>query len=144
MRLIVKKIIFLFCASLFFFSTGVYSNENEQVVKVSISSPTYEEAVKISKIENKKIFLLFYGEYCGPCNKIKEELTKPEVLRILDNYVVCYVDLLKEKELRKKYNINSVPTFFILDQNEKIIKKNSGYKDSVYLSNWLTESVIKN
>ena len=135
-----KKTLLLICALSFLFTNNISYSDN--VVKVSINSPSYQESIKIAKEEQKKIFLLFYGEYCGPCNSIKEELMKPEVLQVLDNYVVCYVDLLKEKELRQMYKIKSVPTFFIIDHNEKIIKKENGYKDSKYLINWLTESVL--
>ena len=135
-----RKILFLFCALSFLAPTQSFSQE--KIITVSLNSPDYEESLKIAKESNKKVFLLFYGEFCGPCNSIKEELMKPEVLQVLDEYVVCYVDLVKEKDLRKKYGVKSVPTFFIIDQNEKIIKKESGYKDAKYMMNWLTRSAL--
>jgi thioredoxin-related protein len=115
----------------------------EKVIKVTVPSPSYEDCLKIAEESNKKIFLLFYGEYCGPCNKMKEELMKPEVLSILDaNYVVCYVDLVEQKALAKKYKVRSVPNFFIIDHNEKIIKNDSGFKDANYMAKWMTKSVL--
>jgi thiol-disulfide isomerase/thioredoxin len=134
-----KKALILFCA-LSIMPTLSFSQE--KVIKVTVSSPTYDEAIELAKESNKKIFLLFYGEFCGPCNSIKEELMKPEVLKVLDSYVVCYVDLVKEKELRQTYKVKSVPTFFIIDKDQTIIKKESGYKSSDYLINWLTKSVL--
>ena len=134
-----KKALILFCV---FSIMPTLSFSQEKVIKVTVSSPTYDEAIELAKESNKKIFLLFYGEFCGPCNSIKEELMKPEVLKVLDSYVVCYVDLVKEKELRQTYKVRSVPTFFIIDKDEKIIKKESGYKSSDYLINWLTKSVL--
>lgn len=135
-----KKVLILFCALSIINVQSTLSQE--KVVKVTVSSLSYSESLDLAKKSNKKIFLLFYGEYCSPCNKIKEELMKPEVLQVLDNYVVCYVDLVKEKELRQAYKVKSVPTFFIIDHNEKIIKSDSGYKSSEYMINWLTESVL--
>jgi thioredoxin 1 len=63
----------------------------------------------------------FTADWCGPCKKVRpivEELTK-------DGYSFQIIDVDIEKELVKKFEITSVPTF-ILFKNEKSIRRTSG------------------
>jgi thioredoxin 1 len=59
----------------------------------------------------------FTADWCGPCKKVRpivEELTK-------DGYSFQIIDVDIEKELVKKFEISSVPTF-ILFKNLPILR----------------------
>jgi thioredoxin 1 len=63
----------------------------------------------------------FTADWCGPCKKVRpivEELIK-------DGYSFQIIDVDIEKELVKKFEVSSVPTF-ILFKNEKSVKRISG------------------
>jgi thioredoxin 1 len=74
----------------------------------------------------------FTAEWCGPCKKVRpivEELTK-------DGYSFQIIDVDIEKELVKKFEISSVPTF-ILFKNEKSIKRIFGAQTKSQLENFI-------
>jgi thioredoxin 1 len=74
----------------------------------------------------------FTADWCGPCKKVRpivEELTK-------DGYSFQIIDVDIEKELVKKFEISSVPTF-ILFKNEKSIKRTSGTQTKTQLEDFI-------
>jgi thioredoxin 1 len=74
----------------------------------------------------------FTADWCGPCKKVRpivEELTK-------DGYSFQIIDVDIEKELVKKFEISSVPTF-ILFKNEKSIKRISGAQTKNQLEDFI-------
>ena len=74
----------------------------------------------------------FTADWCGPCKKVRpivEELTK-------DGYSFQIIDVDIEKELVKKFEISSVPTF-ILFKNEKYIKRISGAQTKNQLEDFI-------
>jgi thioredoxin 1 len=76
----------------------------------------------------------FTADWCGPCKKVRpivQELIK-------DGHSFQIIDVDIEKELVKKFEISSVPTF-ILFENKEFVKKVSG----AYTKNQL-EDFIKN
>jgi thioredoxin 1 len=76
----------------------------------------------------------FTADWCGPCKKVRpivEELTK-------DGYSFQIIDVDIEKELVKKFEITSVPTF-ILFKNEKSIKRISGAQTKNQLEIFINE-----
>ena len=63
----------------------------------------------------------FTADWCGPCKKVR-----PIVQELInDGYSFQIIDVDIEKELVKKFEISSVPTF-ILFKNEKSVKRVSG------------------
>jgi thioredoxin 1 len=74
----------------------------------------------------------FTADWCGPCKKVRpivEELIK-------DGYSFQVIDVDIEKELVKKFEISSVPTF-ILFKNEKSIKRISGAQTKNQLEDFI-------
>ena len=83
------------------------------------------------------VFVFFTGEYCSWCQKQKDVLMEQDVLNSLKDHVICFVDLLERKDLAKKYNVKMVPAYFIIDSEEKLIKKHTGFKTSKDLISWI-------
>ena len=79
-----------------------------------------------------KTVFYFTADWCGPCKKVRpivEELTK-------DGYSFQIIDVDIEKELVKKFEISSVPTF-ILFKNEKSVKRISGAQTKNQLEDFI-------
>ena len=65
-----------------------------------------------------KTILYFTAEWCGPCKKtrpIVEELNKDSSLTN-----IRIIDVDSEMELAKNFEIKSVPTFIVIEDNEEI------------------------
>lgn len=107
--------------------------EKENIKKQSIENGKnflvkYKETLQKSKTENKKIFLLFYLDKCDGCNVVKYIIdNNKEVQNYLNKYLILtYNASITRTELIEKYNVYTYPTYFIIDSNGKILKKNIG------------------
>lgn len=110
----------------------------ERIIKViDIEITSYEDSLVLAENENKKVFLFFLGDHCSWCSKQKEVILQEEVVKKLNDYIVCYVDLSERKDLASKYNVKVIPTYFIINKNEKILNKNIGYKNKNDFIKWL-------
>ena len=74
----------------------------------------------------------FTADWCGPCKKVR-----PIVQELIqEGYFFQIIDVDIEKELVKKFEISSVPTF-ILFKNEKSIKRTSGAQTKNQLEDFI-------
>lgn len=83
----------------------------------------YEEGLALAKKENKKVFLYFWADWCGYCEKMeKETLSKKEVASILNKrFVPIKLNSDAEQRLASQYFVRGLPTtWFLTDAGEKI------------------------
>lgn len=88
----------------------------------------YTDTLKKAKDENKHIFLLFTLSGCDGCNVLKYTIeNNKKVKDYLEKYIVLNCDIsITKTQLIQKYNLYSYPAYFIIDSNEKVIKKQIG------------------
>lgn len=98
---------------------------------------TYADALAMAKISNKPIFLYFGGENCHWCTKMKTTFNDTQVKEQLNNYIVLMIDKSKNNDLAKKFNVSGIPCYLIIQSDETISAKDSGYKTPSDFSNWL-------
>jgi thiol:disulfide interchange protein len=99
---------------------------------------TYQDALQIAKLQNKKIYLYFTASWCTWCKKFEAEvLSSDKVQKELDNYIFYKVDVDKEKNITSKYGVSSVPAHRIINSEEKTIKSGRGYKGEITFILWL-------
>lgn len=106
----------------------------------------YRDILQKAKDENKHIFLLFTLSGCDGCNVLKYTIeNNKKVKDYLEKYIVLNCDIsITKTQLIQKYNLYSYPAYFIIDSNEKILKKKvgcpvSGGPERNFL-NWLISS----
>lgn len=82
----------------------------------------------INDLIDKKCFKLFYftATWCGPCKRIKPSILKLSEGLDESKIVFYQVDIDNNDELSSKYEINSVPSFVLLDNNNNEIDRCSG------------------
>jgi len=103
-----------------------------------IVANNYEEALKKSNEINKNILLFFTADWCPYCTKMKtESLLNNKVKNSLESYIFLTVDADKDKDLIKKFEIKSLPSFVVIDKNEKKIKTKKGFIKSEEFVDWL-------
>lgn len=94
---------------------------------------TWQEGVDKALKENKKIFVDFFTEWCGPClNMSLEVFPLPQVGEVYNKNFVCMkIDAEKGEgvELARKYGVYSYPTYIFIDPStQKMIHRSGGNK----------------
>ena len=72
------------------------------------------------EIENKRILVDFYADWCGPCKMLGEVLKEVKDIEILK------VNVDKFPALAQEYMVMSIPNIFIFE-NGKAVKNHVGF-----------------
>lgn len=68
----------------------------------------------------------FSAEWCSPCKTLKPRIAQ-------SGKAIMIIDVDKNSDLAKKYNIKSVPTVVIVDDNGNEVQRASGVNSIVNL-----------
>jgi thioredoxin-related protein len=102
---------------------------------------TYEAALDLSNSTNTNVFIYFGADWCGYCVKMKNTTFKDKDVEknLLKNFVVLKVDVddKKFKNIKEKFKVKTLPNYLIIDKNENIIKRGSGYVGPKEFVDWL-------
>ena len=95
----------------------------------SIKWHSYEEGKVLARVENKKVFLHFYADWCVFCAKMnKETFRDATVLSYLkNNFISVRVDIDKERPTTEKYGVRGVPANWFLTETGQPIISIPGY-----------------
>ena len=97
---------------------------------VNFQDLTYEEALQKAKAENKWVFVDCYTSWCGPCKMMADKIfPQKEAGDYFNPLFVCVkYDMEKGEglELAKKFDIQSYPTFVILNSEGVVRQKLMG------------------
>jgi len=121
-----KTICFVFC--LLLFSTTIFAND-------SFILSSIEETQKLSKLTNKPALIIFGADYCKFCQILKQDILTNQLNPSVDKYIICYIDVKDNPDLKNKYKISSIPDSRILIDNEQV-SKTTGYSKNTYIK-WL-------
>lgn len=94
---------------------------------------TWKEGITKAKQENKKVFIDFFTEWCGPClNMALKVFPLPEVGAVYNKDFVCMkIDAEKGEgvQLAAKYGVHSYPSYIFVDPaTEQLIHRSGGNK----------------
>jgi len=104
------------------------SNETREV-PVKVPWQGYHQARATGKAESKPILLNFATDWDKDSQRIKlETYSNFEVAQFLqDNFATGWVDVEEYPQLAKKYDVNSLPTIWILDSEGKSLTSVGGF-----------------
>lgn len=87
-----------------------------------------EEAKRVAKKTNRKIFVDFMASWCGPCKKLDAEVLQTDGFKAYAKYFVFLkIDVDEQPNVAKAYSITAMPTQMILDADGGILDKTVGY-----------------
>lgn len=95
------------------------------------------DAVALSESTGQSVVLIFGATWCPYCVELKKDINDGNFGRELDNKIVCYIDVDKHKDLKKEYDVRTLPdTRYLVDKKEKSqIKGYNEPKFKVWLKN---------
>lgn len=149
----VEFILYMVYAVFFIVSTTSFTYKSEPKAEAAIKWMTFEQALKESEKNKKKIFIDVYTDWCGWCKKMDAETFSDAKLAgyVNKNFYAVKLDAesmktfefkgktLSERELAGKiYNVNSYPTTVYLDENFDILSPVVGYLDKPFFEKILT------
>jgi len=70
-------------------------------------------------------YLYFTSEYCAPCKAIKPKIIK--------HHEIVVIDVDKNGKYVKKYNIMSIPTLLVLNDDETVEQQITGTSINKFL-----------
>ena len=100
---------------------------------------SYSEAIIRAELTGKKVFIYFGATWCGPCRQMHNDVfTHPKVKIELDKYIQFYVDIDKDTATANLYKVSSVPAYYILNIEKKLIERTGvGRRSSSEFLQWL-------
>lgn len=85
-----------------------------------------EDAVALSESTKMPVLVIFGADWCVHCKNLKKDIDNGQLNKELDSYIVCYVDIDKHKDLKKEFQVKSLPDSRIL-KDQKEISSIRGY-----------------
>lgn len=140
---------YILIIALFLVGFAVYQKQGDSIIPsipATISLPDltnniiyddYNKAKELAKSYNKKLVIVFGADWCPYCRDLKKDVKN---ISGFSNYIVCFIDTDKEKELVKNFRVRSLPTSVIIDTSEQELARKTGYKNKDY-NEWLTTNL---
>jgi len=95
-------------------------NDNQtQPTEVIEHCNTLEELKeKLGSAGGKLVVIDFYAKWCGPCKQIAPKIE--QMATEFPNVLFLKVDIDKNDDATKKYDITSIPTFLLIKDEKKV------------------------
>lgn len=91
----------------------------------------YRSARDKAQSQIRPLLIFFRASWSAPDQRMeKDVIQRPDVLRFLrKSFVPVKVDIDKNAELQKRFEVHSLPTFVVMDRDDQTISRWEGYED---------------
>ena len=96
---------------------------------------SFEQTNRLSQETNKPALIIFGSDDCKFCNLLKQDILDYKLSPSIDRYIICYIDIKKNPELKNEYDVSVIPDSRILI-NGKETNRTKGYSKTNYIK-WL-------
>jgi len=107
---------------------GVFSHAQ---LGIKFEESSFNNVLAKAKKENKLVFVDAYTSWCAPCKLMVKNIFPIQSVGDYYNehFISTKIDMEKGEgiQLAKKYNVNSYPTYLIIDGNGEIVHRTLGY-----------------
>ncbi|MFW6176351.1 MAG: thioredoxin family protein [Thermoplasmatota archaeon] len=91
----------------------------------------YGEGMQKAKSQEKPIFIDFWARWCGPCQKMEEEVYPDEdLIQKSSEFINIKVNVDQNNDLAKQYNIESIPTLIFLNSEGEVLIREIAFMSS--------------
>ncbi len=112
--------------------------EKKPLPQSQIVAGNYKESLQKAEEYNMPILVFFMADWCGHCKNMKAKtLPDKNVVEMMKNYVVVYVDADNDRETIRKFGVIGLPSFVITNSKEEKLKLQSGYMNPNEFYEWL-------
>ena len=96
----------------------------------------FDQALAKAEESKKPIVIDFYADWCGPCKMMdRETFADVSVAGEMSNWICAKIDVDKNPDTAKKYNVSAIPTTFLLSPEGQIVDSKIGFVEAKdYLS----------
>jgi thiol-disulfide isomerase/thioredoxin len=82
------------------------------------------------------VLLDFHAQWCGPCRQMR-----PAVAQLSrKGYPVKSIDIDAAPELKEKYGVDAVPTFIVVDSQDRVLGRTSGSQPAAQLARFYLDA----
>jgi thioredoxin 1 len=120
-------------------SASDIKNNSSTIVEQKVINIDIDNFYKTIQENDKPVIVDFYGELCGPCQKIKP-IFEQLAIEYSDKYVFASINLTENTTLAEEFKIRSVPAFFVF-KNGKVLGKFFGFCSKEQLISRIEESL---
>ena len=99
---------------------------------------SYQEA--LNYMGSEKILLVFTRSDCPACRDMRPTFVNSAVRQTLADNGVCllyFVNVNAEPLVAQRYQVGSIPSYCIIDNQEKVYRSGVGLKDSITFIQWI-------
>ncbi len=100
-----------------------------------------DEAKKKSRISRLPILIKFEADWCQPCQLLSQELKKAQIVRSLEQVVPVVVDIDKQEELAKQFDVTSIPKVILINDEETVLADKTGFAPVEEWKAWIVDSL---
>jgi len=87
-----------------------------------------DEALKVARASNKKVFIDFMATWCGPCKMLDEACFHTDTFKKLGRkFVFCRIDVDQQPSLASKFHADAIPLQVITDASGNQLDQMVGY-----------------
>ena len=88
----------------------------------------YPGALGRAEAEGKLVFMDVYADWCGPCRKMATDtFTDARVQTKLQEFIPLKIDADADQALASRYNVQFLPSLFVLNASGEVIGQATGY-----------------
>lgn len=107
---------------------------------------TFDEAMELSRQQDRPILLLFASEDCSWCQKSRTEtLINTTVRQITKKFLFVVIDVNDRSNaaLRNRYGVKGLPTYVVTDSDGEIIQSVAGFQPvPTVFADWLNHPEV--
>lgn len=108
---------------------------------IQIKADSFPEALELSQKHDKEMLILFSADWCHWCKELKSKtFTDARVEEELKKYILLIIDIEKDAETPKLFDVRGLPTIVVSDSSGKSLKQKSGMQKPEDLISWLNHT----
>lgn len=106
------------------------SIDSQELTQQVLFHRSYQDGIKLAKINHKAVLLDFFADWCEPCKVMDNEvLVDPTLSRFFNsNFISIKIDgeSKEGKKLMKDYLVTGFPTYIFINKKGKTVNRISG------------------